>query len=306
METNNQSENKSRRFPFGSLALSAALITGAVLYSNTITSSPPMDKADQLTATEIVAEAFDLPINWGDIGAQMIAAGVINRENFEMIYDNRGGLTEEMKVMLYGKSSEPIQMSRENAGFLLNLLWGFGLGNKNPILEDGPMVTYDGKKPSSSAEALVKAGNFASTGGWTIAKGDAMNHYSAHRFIELTPDQQSLVERVSKNIYRPCCGNSTYFPDCNHGMAMLGLLELMAANNASEEEIYRVALKVNSLWFPDTYATIASYLEQNGSSFDAANPKDLLGKEFSSASGYSNIVNQVKKPAIPSGGGCSV
>ena len=56
-----------------------------------------------------------------------------------------------------------------------------------------------------------------------------MNHYSMHRFIVLTPEQQALVEKVSKGIYRPCCGNSVYFPDCNHGMAMLGLLELMAS-----------------------------------------------------------------------------
>ena len=38
-----------------------------------------------------------------------------------------------------------------------------------------------------------------------------------------------IVEEIAGNIYRPCCGNSTAFPDCNHGMAMLGLIELMVS-----------------------------------------------------------------------------
>src|SRR3989344_7376730 len=97
------------------------------------------------------------------------------------------------------------------------------------------------------------AGNFASTGGWTLAKGDAMDHYSAHPFIMLSREHQELVERVSKGIYRPCCNNSTHFPDCNHCMAMLGLLELMASQGVSEEDMWKAALAVNSYWFPDTY-----------------------------------------------------
>ena len=70
----------------------------------------------------------------------------------------------------------------------LNLLWALGLGNKNEILDNGPMTDkkYGG------------AGRFASTGGWTLAQGDAMNHYSMHRFIGLTLEQQALVEKVSK------------------------------------------------------------------------------------------------------------
>ena len=90
------------------------------------------------------------------------------------------------------------------------------------------------------------ADKFASTGGWSLSKGNAMDHYSRHNFVVLTQAQAELVERVSKNIYRPCCNNSTYFPDCNHGMAMLGLLELMASQNISEGQMYKIALSVNS------------------------------------------------------------
>ena len=123
---------------------------------------------------------------------------------------------------------------------MLNMFWAFGLANKNEILEQGPMMDpqYGG------------AGKFASTGGWTLAVGDAMNHYSMHELITLTPEQQDLVERASKNIFRPCCGNSTYFPDCNHGMAMLGIFELLASQGKSEQELYDTAKTVNEIWFP--------------------------------------------------------
>ena len=51
-------------------------------------------------------------------------------------------------------------------------------------------------------------------------------------------------ERAAPFVYRPCCDNATHFPDCNHGMAMLGLLELMAAQGASEEEMFAAARDV--------------------------------------------------------------
>ena len=136
-------------------------------------------------------------LKWGDLGAKMVEAGVIDREKFPDFYNQKN-----------------LEINSENSKVVLNTLWAFGLANKNPILENGPMMDprYGG------------AGNFASTGGWTLAKGNAMDHYSMHRFIELTPKEQAFVEKTSKNIFRPCCSNPAYFPDCNHGMAMLGLM----------------------------------------------------------------------------------
>jgi hypothetical protein len=191
-----------------------------------------------------VAEKALFALNWDNMGMRMVEAGVIDVEKFENLYSQKGGLTEENKKLLYGENNN-IVISQDNSGFMLNLLWAFGLSNKNPILENGPMMDprYGG------------AGNFASTGGWTLAKGDAMTHYSMHQFVTLTPEQQLLVEKVAKNVYRPCCDNSTYFPDCNHGMAMLGLLELMASQGASEADMYDVALQVNTLWFPGQYGS---------------------------------------------------
>ena len=156
------------------------------------------------------------------------------------------------------------------------MFWALGLGNKNDILENGPMTDpkYGG------------AGRFASTGGWTLANGDAMEHYSRHRFINLTPEQQAIVERVSRGIYRPCCDNSVYFPDCNHGMAMLGFLELAASQRFNENELYQMALVLNSYWFPDTYLTIGKYFQNRGIDWEKIDAKEALGYNFSSGSGY--------------------
>ncbi len=237
-----------------------------------------------------------LPVTWGSFGKQLVDAGVIDAAKFESIYQSGGGLSDADKELLYGENNGKLQMNRENAHIVLNLLWAFGLANKNPILESGPMndPQYGG------------AGAFASTGGWTISTGNSMNHYSMHSLVTLSQDQQALVEKVSKGIYRPCCNNSTYFPDCNHGMAMLGLLEIMASQGVGEDEMYEMALKVNSYWFPDTYLTIASYFASQGTPWNAVDPKEALGFDYSSASGFSDVLAKVEPVSAGGGGSCGV
>lgn len=243
----------------------------------------------------IPKEGVVLPVKWGDLGNQMVVAGVINKLKLKKLYANRGGLNAEDKKMLEGFDSGSFKITRENSGFILNLLWALGLGNKNAILENGPM----------SEKEYGGAGKFASTGGWTLAQGDAMSHYSKHQFVVLTLEQQALVEKVSKNIYRPCCGNSTYFPDCNHGMAMLGLLELMASQGVSEDEMYKMALVVNSYWFPDTYITIAKYLDSQGKDWSDADSKEILGFDYSSGAGFQKIRSKIENSG-GGGGSCGV
>ncbi|GBE17042.1 hypothetical protein BMS3Abin15_00876 [bacterium BMS3Abin15] len=242
------------------------------------------------------AEGIILPVRWNDLGKRLTETGVIDEQKLIAIYDQRGGLSEEDKKLLYDSDNGNIIITAQNSGFLLNLLWALGLGNKNPVLEKGPMQDpkYKG------------ADRFASTGGWSIAKGNAMDHYSKHKFITLTPTQQELVEKVSKNIYRPCCGNSTYFPDCNHGMAMLGFLQLMASQGMAEEEMYKTALTVNTFWFPDAYLTIAKYFQKKKVAWEDVNPKNVLGLEYSSASGYKQVMTEVNPVQSQGGKRCGV
>ena len=244
----------------------------------------------------VLPQSAELGVVWGDMGKRLVEEGVIDERAFQELYAAREGLPAAEQQLLSGEDNGALVMTRENAGTILNLLWAFGLANKNPILEKGEMTD----------PAYGGAGGFASTGGWTLAHGDAMDHYSRHSFVVLTQEQQQLVERVSKNIYRPCCDNSTHFPDCNHGMAMLGLLELLASQGASENEMYKAALVANSYWFPDTYLTIAEYLRGKGIDRKDVPPQTILGREYSSASGFARIAAEVAEIQGGDGASCGV
>ena len=240
-------DHNKLNFPVA-IVVAALILGGAWVYTQKPASEGNM--AGLLNPPH-VQDGITLPVKWDDLGAKMISVGVIDAEKFEALYAGRGGLDENARQLLYEENNGNLKITAENSGVILNLLWAFGLGNRNDILIYGPMTTYDGKTPASVEEMLTKASGFASTGGWTLAKGHAMEHYARHPFVILNEEQQALVENVSKNVYRPCCSNSTYFPDCNHGMAMLGLLELMASQGVSEKEMYDFAAKVNALWFPE-------------------------------------------------------
>jgi hypothetical protein len=175
----------------------------------------------------------------GDLGKQMVEAGVVDREKFLALYARSPELRRQAEELLDGKNVR-FEITAENSGLILNYLWALGLSNKNPILEMEMMdPRYGG------------AQNFASTGGWTLAKGDTMEHYDMHQFITLSDEEQALVDKVSRTIFRPCCSNSAHFPDCNHGMAMLGYLELLAASSVGEKEMTERAHLLNSYWFPN-------------------------------------------------------
>ena len=282
----------------GSILLASLIIAGSLFYvtnKGTPSSTKEEAKVSALEQKVIPSKGVTLNVKWGDLGVKLTESGAIDADKFKAIYEQRGQLTDEEKNLLVGINNGKIKITSENSGYLLNLFWALGLANKNEILEKGEMMDpkYGG------------AGNFASTGGWTLAKGNAMDHYSKHIFFTLTADQQALVDKVSLGIYRPCCGNSVHFPDCNHGMAMLGLLELMASQGASEQEMWNTALTVNSYWFPDTYITIATYMQNKGIDWKDVNPQEMLGAEYSSSQGYANISAQVTQPAQSEQGGGS-
>ena len=310
----NETKKEKNLPPIVSIIIVAALISGAWIYTARLKSQEILWHPARLNPQDEISlkNGTELPVRWGDMGVKMTEAGVIDKEKFENLYSGRGGLSESDKKLLYNSDNGNLVINSENSGVMLNMLWALGLGNKNPILTEGPMVTYgDAGLPadlsattSVTAEALAKAGNFASTGGWTLAKGNAMAHYGMHSFITLTPEQQMLIEKVSKDIYRPCCDNSTYFPDCNHGMAMLGLLELMASQGVSETDMYKVALQVNTLWFPGQYKAVAVFFKSKNMDWNTADPKKILSAEFSSASGYQGVLSQIQPQEQKGGGSC--
>ncbi len=282
----------------GAIVFAVAVLAGLLVYglgTRDLSRRTPVSGAS-LEDQVLPPQGVELPVTWGDLGKQLVEKGVIDQQKFEAIYAQRGGLAPEDRRLLSADGNGRIVLTAQNSGKWLNLLWALGLANKNAILEQGEMMDpkYGG------------AGVFASTGGWSLARGEAMDHYSMHSLAPLTPAQQDLVDRVSRNVYRPCCGNSTHFPDCNHGMAMLGLLELAASQGADEAALYRIALAANSYWFPDTYLNLARYMEEKGVAWADVNPAQILGADFSSGAGYQNILSQIVKPEQPQGGSCGV
>ena len=288
-----------------SLALSALILSGAWVYTASLsakiakTGGATIDAnlSQELTGKVLPAEAT-LPASWGDLGKKIVDSGTLDLDKFKALYEQRGGLDETQLTLLEKTDNGQIKMTAENAGLWLNLLWALGLGSKNEILDKGPM----------SDPKYGGAGNFASTGGWSVAKGDTMKHFSQHNFFTLSPAQEELVIKVAQNIYRPCCGNSTIFPDCNHGLAMLGLMELIASQNGTEEQMYQAALVANSFWFPDTYLTIAKYFDEQGKKWETVDPREILSAAYSSSSGYNSLVEKTAPILTPSstGNGCGL
>lgn len=247
-------------------------------------------------------EGYALPVSYGELGPRLLASGVINYDAFAAIYENSGNpLSKEQIEILKKGSDEKIVITAENAHFLLNFFWAVGLVNKNQILTEGPMVQYSGGQVEG----------FASTGGWGLASKPVTELYASLELIPLTAEQQKLVEEVAAAIYRPCCNNHTLFPDCNHGMAMLGILELMASQGASADEMFEAAKYINAYWFPQQTLEAALYLKSNeGTDFADADARLVVGETISSASGAGMVHENLKakgllEEAPGQGGSCA-
>ncbi|OGM04976.1 hypothetical protein A2715_00650 [Candidatus Woesebacteria bacterium RIFCSPHIGHO2_01_FULL_39_32] len=242
---------------------------------------------------QVLPEAgFELPISWGDIAPRLIQLGVIDKAKFEKTVT----MGIEEKQVFEGRSDIPIRINGDNSQFVVDVLWALGLAQKSLVYDEGPM----GK------EYKDKAGNFASTGGWSLARGKAMEYYNKFEIISLTPEEQKRVMDIASNVYRPCCGNHTAFPDCNHGMAALAAIELMVKKGLPDDDIYKNVLKLNSFWFPSNYLTVATYFARSGTSWDKVDAKLVLGADYSSGQGAGKISKEVGP--LPygqqSGGGC--
>ncbi len=231
-------------------------------------------------------EGYKINAKYGNMGYKLVQAGVIDFDKFKSIYKNAGVPLTEKQLKVFSKEGldENIKIDRENAYFLLNLFWAFGLANKNPILTEGQITKYG------------DIGSFASTGGWTIAKRNLKDFYAKLELAKLNEKQQKMVEKVASAVYRPCCGNPTSFPDCNHGMALLGVLELMAANGATEEELFEAAKYFSAYWFPGQMVDIATYFKvTENKDFSELDPRIILSSSMFSARGWSNVKNWLNK-----------
>ena len=239
---------------------------------------------DAVVAKVIPEQGFQSKIALGDSVVKLTQNGVIDRSKFLAIYQDRGGLPDELKNILDAPSQKPILLTRENANYYVNLMWPIGLANFMASNKESPV----------NGKSLF---NFASTGGWNLGKEENGGAYfNKLDIVKLTPEQEALVTKIAQNSYRPCCNNSTFFQDCNHGSALLGLLELGASQGLTENDLWREALAFNSFWFSQSYIYNALYFKVvKGIDWDKVDPKVVMGKDFSSVSGSGNIQAEVAK-----------
>jgi hypothetical protein len=167
------------------------------------------------------------------------------------------------------------------------------------ILQQGPLM--------QASDGQIE--QFASTGGWTLGVKRAGELYASASILSLTDEQQARVAEAAANTYRPCCNNSTAFADCNHGMAMLGLFELMASQGATVDEMYQAAKYFNAFWFPQQTLYLAMYFnETTGQSFEEIDARMVVSAQYSSGSGASTVQQSLAQsgrlPQAPGGGSC--
>ncbi len=255
----------------------------------------------QIVSQVVPPQGFQTNLAFGDSVKKMLDCGVIDLEKMKKLY--RGEIPEYIQKMING-SNEKIIINKETANYLLNLFWPLGLSNKTEFNKNIPFAEKDLPR-------------LASTGGWWLGRKDnGAEYFNKCEIIKLTPEQEKVVYEVAQNTFRPCCNNSTFAQDCNHGSALLGALELAASQGYSKDELYKLALQLNSFWFPDNYIKIA-LLKKITENIDWPLPresaliKEIMSSKYSSAFGYlQNVEQKLAKLNLPGiqtqGAGCGL
>ena len=210
-----------------------------------------------------------------------ISAGVIDRDKYLALKGGAEYLPVDCLAALTRASDATIHLTTSNAAEYVDLLWPVGLANHLPANESGSLAGPD-----------VDA--FASTGGWNLGHAETGGQYfNKHAIVDLTADEQELAVRVAKATFRPCCDNSTFFQDCNHGSALFAVLQLGAAQGLDEDALYREALAFNSFWFPDTYVATALFFKAiRHVDWADVDPEVVMGQDYSTASGWDQNIWQ--------------
>lgn len=220
-------------------------------------------------------------ISLKDSVMRTIAAGAIDREKYLAFKGGAEYMPADCYAALSRAPDKSIHLTNTNASGYVDLLWPVGLSNHLPANESGSIARPD-------------VDNFASTGGWNLGRAETGGvYFNKHSIVDLTLEQQDLAVRVAKTTFRSCCDNSTFFQDCNHGSALFAVLQLGASQGLDEDALYREALAFNSYWFPDTYIATALYLKAiHGVDWQSVDPKEIMGPDYSTASGWAQNVWQ--------------
>jgi len=277
------------------------VLAGLPLLASAAAAAPATDGArlyQELAAQVTPVAGYQSKVALAVSIVKLTQAGVIDRNKIEALSTKGGGASDELKILLDQPSRQPIRLTPQNARLYVNLLWPLGLANQMDSNSSSPV----------NGPSLM---NFASTGGWTLGReANGGTYFNKFPIVELTPSQEAMVTRMAQGIFRPCCNNSTFFQDCNHGSALLGLLTLGASQGLGEAELYREVLAFNSFWFPEHYTHIALYFKVvKGLDWPTVDARTALGTIYSSACGMQTIVlSELQKRGLmtrPEGTNCS-
>jgi hypothetical protein len=267
------------------------------LYRRTRDSEYPL--FDEATASVIPPAGYQCRIALKDSIVNLVRDEVISREKFLALQEYNGKMPQELSRVLDEPSGKPIRLTRENASYYVNLLWPVGLSNRMEANKESPVAGPDLPR-------------FASTAGWTLGKEpEGSVYFNKYPIVELKPEEEALAVRVAKSTFRPCCNNSTFFQDCNHGSALLGVLQLGASQGLREEELYQEALAYNSFWFPNYYVQTALYFKVvRKTDWRDVDPRMVMGSDFSAGgpwqqnvlAGLEPFPNLIPQP--PGGANC--
>jgi hypothetical protein len=274
------------------------LISGEFLFSTPSGSYPLYDKA---ASHVLPKDGFQSRIALNDSILKLVEYGVIDRGKFFALYGRRGPHLAEFAEVLSKPSDRPIRLTAANATSYVDLLWPVGLATHMASNAESPLY----------GSPVI----YASTGGWTLGREESgVVYFDKFPIVRLTPEQERRVVRIAKTTYRPCCDNSTFFQDCNHGSALLGLLQLGASQDLSRRELYQEALAFNAFWFPDNYVQTALFFKVvRKTEWADVDPRLVLSFDYSAGGPWQqNVAARVEAihglvPPAPSGGeGCGV
>jgi len=259
-------------------------------------SSANENLVSQIISQVLPSQGFQTRFVFGDAIKKMIDCGVIDLEKMKKLYN--GKIPEYIQKAIDG-NSEPITINQETTNYLLSLFWPLGLSNKTDFNKNIPFSEKDFPY-------------LASTGGWWLGKEkNGAVYFNKCGIIKLTSEEEALVYKVAQNTFRPCCDNSTFAQDCNHGSALLGALELAASQGYNEDELYKLALQLNSFWFPQNYVETAIYFKVfENKDWQNVDPKLVMSKEYSSISDWMQNVHkkvaELNLPQVQQGGSCGL
>ncbi len=253
---------------------------------------------------------YTLPFKWGDSIRKLIQAGALNVSNLTIILNNsHQPLTFSEKEILNGTYSGYIQFNSTNTEFIQLVLWGLGINDNNTIITKGAIInasvpyansinnnaTLRQRLNQNVTPYWAASRYFASTGGYgPIGK----LQLGMLDIISLSSSEQVIADYTAENSYRPCCDNPTAFPDCNHGAAALGLIELLASQGANQGQIFSAVRYFNQYQFPQQYSEIAAYFDSQRQNYSQVNSSKVMSYSFSSLSGYYAVHQYLLKNGV--------